>query len=85
MAPSKGNNNNFNKKKEQPKRTLTIFKKKWTVDAKTTSIKLDSSKSVKYYKKFNILKGTEAPELYLIWLHNYCSKISENSQITWKD
>ena len=86
MAPSKGNRNNFRKKKpEKNQRTLTIFKKNWPADTATIDIKLGNSKSVQYYVSFYILKGTKQPEPYLIWLHNYRSKIANNSGLTWEE
>ena len=72
MAPSKGNKNNFNrKKKEKKKRTLSIFKKNWPAEVETTNIKLGNTKNDQYYVTFYILKGTKLPELYFMWLHNY--------------
>ena len=87
MAPSKGNNkNNFRKKKpEKNTRMLAIFKKNWPTDAATTEIKLGNIKSVQYYVPFFILTGTKHPEPFLIWLHDYRSKIANNIGLTWEE
>ena len=86
MAPSKGNRNNFRKKKpEKNQRMLVIFKKNWPTDAATTEIKLGNTKRVQYYVPFFILTGTEQPEPFLIWLLDYHSKIANNKELTWEE
>ena len=85
MAPSKGNKNNFRKKKPEKNRTLTIFKKNWATDAATNEIKLGNTKNVQYYVPFFILTGTEQPEPFLIWVLDYRSKIANNKALTWDE
>ena len=88
MAPSKGNNrrNNWRKKKpDKNKRTLTIFKEDWPEDAATTEIKLGNTGKVQYYVKFYILNGTEKPEMFIIWLLDYRSKIAQSKALSWDE
>ena len=82
MAQSKGNKNNFRKKKPEKNRTLTIFKKNWPTDTATTEIKLGNTKNVQYYVPFFILTGTKQPEPFLIWVLDYRSKIAHNKRLT---
>ena len=83
MAPSKGNRNNFRKKKpEKYQRMLAIFEKNWPTDDETTEIKLGNTKRVQYYVPFLILTGTKKPEPFLIWLLDYRSKIANNKELT---
>ena len=60
MAPSKGNKNNWRKRKpDKNKKTLTVFKEDWPEDAATTEIKLGNTRNVQYYVPFYILTGTK--------------------------
>ena len=86
MAPSKGNRNNFRKKKPDKNiRKLTVFKEDWPEDAAKTEIKLGNTKSVQYYVSFFILTGTKQPEPFLIWVQDYRSKIANNKGLTWEE
>ena len=86
MVPSKGNRNNFRKKKPNKNiRTLTVLKEKWPEDAATTEVKLGNSGKVQYYIPFFILSGTKKPELFLIWILDYRSKIAQNKALSWEE
>ena len=59
-------------------------KKEWADDENKLKMKIENTAGgVAFSEHMRVLKGTEHPELFLIWLQDYRSKIWTNSNLNW--
>ena len=67
-------------RKDQP---LTVKRKTWDADAETTQLKLNAvnGATVQYSDKFHVLKGDEAPELFLQFSITFRERVWNNMNL----
>jgi hypothetical protein len=59
-------------------------KKEWPDDDNKLKMKIDGATGgVVFSEQMRVLKGDEHPELFLLWLQDYRSKIWNNDNLTW--
>ena len=65
-------------------KSFPFKKKEWPDDKNKLKMKIKApGGGVAYSEKMRVLSGKEHPELFLLWLHDYRTKIWTNSNVNW--
>ena len=66
-------------------KSFPFKKKEWPDDDNKLKMKIESKNGgVAYSEYMRVLSGNEHPELFLLWLQDYRSKIWGNNNLTWE-
>ena len=79
--------NNFNKgaAPDIKSRTFSFKKKEWPDEENIQKMKIaEPNGGAEYSDKFRILSGKEHPELFLLWLRAYRTKVWNNQTVTYR-
>ena len=77
-------NSTVNPIPKEKKRAFTFKKKEWPDDENTQKMKIDNpSGGVEFTENLRVIHGNEHPELFLLWLQDFRTKIWDNPKVTW--